>query len=48
MHVFRNDRLRPDWQAHTALDFTDLTSTGDGIDPALPTQKASRRRAVAE
>ncbi|MEV6981729.1 Gfo/Idh/MocA family oxidoreductase [Sphaerisporangium sp. NPDC051017] len=47
VHVFRNNRLRPDWDRHTTFDFAGLTQ-GSGPEAALPTQRSSRGRAVAE
>ncbi|MBT2507000.1 Gfo/Idh/MocA family oxidoreductase [Streptomyces sp. ISL-98] len=47
VHVFRNNRLRPDWKRHTTLDFADLTQ-GAGPGAELPTQRSSRNRAVTE
>ncbi|MFB7597624.1 Gfo/Idh/MocA family protein [Streptomyces sp. NPDC056160] len=47
IHVFRNNRLRPDWQRHHMLGFTDLIQ-GDGDSAVLPTQRSARTCAVTE
>ncbi|MFF9785034.1 Gfo/Idh/MocA family oxidoreductase [Streptomyces nigrescens] len=47
VHIFRNDRLRADWHRHTTLNFADLSQSA-GSAAALPTQRSSRNRAVAE
>lgn len=47
VHVFRNNRLHPQWERHTTLGFADLTS-GSGPDATLPTQRSSRHRAMTE
>ncbi|AXI76968.1 Gfo/Idh/MocA family oxidoreductase [Peterkaempfera bronchialis] len=43
VHVFRNNRLRPDWRRHTTLRFADLVR-----DDLAPTQRAARTQAVTE
>lgn len=47
LHVFRNDRLRPDWERHRLLGFADLTQ-GSGPAAVLPTQRSARTCAVIE
>ncbi|MEU3657791.1 Gfo/Idh/MocA family oxidoreductase [Streptomyces sp. NPDC032161] len=47
LHVFRNNRLRPDWERHRTLGFADL-SRGNGTAAVLPTQRSARTRAVTE
>ncbi|GAA1237276.1 Gfo/Idh/MocA family protein [Streptomyces rhizosphaericus] len=47
LHIFRNDRLRPDWQRHRMLGFTDLIQ-GSGDNAVLPTQRSARTCAVTE
>jgi predicted dehydrogenase len=47
LHIFRNDRLRPDWQRHRALAFADLVQ-GSGDSAVLPTQRSARTCAVTE
>ncbi|MFE0930863.1 Gfo/Idh/MocA family protein [Streptomyces mutabilis] len=47
LHVFRNDRLRPDWQRHRALGFADLVH-GSGDNAVLPTQRSARTCAITE
>jgi predicted dehydrogenase len=47
LHVFRNDRLRPDWQRHRMLAFADLVQ-GHGDSVVLPTQRSARTCAVTE
>ncbi|MCA1220022.1 Gfo/Idh/MocA family protein [Streptomyces sp. 8L] len=47
LHVFRNDRLRPEWQRHRALAFADLVQ-GRGDSAVLPTQRSARTCAVTE
>ncbi|MGW7312255.1 Gfo/Idh/MocA family oxidoreductase [Streptomyces sp. NPDC054865] len=47
LHVFRNDRLRPDWERHRMLGFADLVQ-GSGASTVLPTQRSARDCAVAE
>ena len=47
VHIFRNNRFRPQWERHTTLEFADLTG-GSGPDATLPTQASSRHRAVTE
>ncbi|MER5372633.1 Gfo/Idh/MocA family oxidoreductase [Streptomyces sp. NPDC002553] len=47
VHVFRNNRFRPDWKPYTRLGRDDLTTTADGH-LATPTQQSSRRRSMHE
>ncbi|WP_434598465.1 hypothetical protein [Streptomyces sp. A5-4] len=47
LHVLRNDQLRPDWQRHRRLGFTDLAQ-GSGEGAVLPTQRSARTCAVTE
>ncbi|MEV7087995.1 Gfo/Idh/MocA family oxidoreductase [Streptomyces sp. NPDC093085] len=47
VHVFRNNRLRPRWKRYATFGFDDLT-VGPGPATTLPTQRASRHRAVTE
>ncbi|MEU6814003.1 Gfo/Idh/MocA family oxidoreductase [Streptomyces sp. NPDC046860] len=47
LHVFRNDRLRPDWQRHRLLGFADLVH-GSGDNAVLPTQRSARTCAITE
>lgn len=44
IHVFRNGRLRGDWQTYTHYDPDAITTAGG----AEPTQEAARRRAIEE
>lgn len=47
LHVFRNNRVRPQWQAYRNLDHEELTSSHAGHD-ILPTQRSSRHRCTWE
>ncbi|MGW4492287.1 Gfo/Idh/MocA family oxidoreductase [Streptomyces sp. NPDC004376] len=47
LHIFRNNLLRPDWQRHRRLGFTDLVQ-GSGDSTVLPTQRSARTCAVTE
>lgn len=47
LHIFRNDRLRPDWERYRMLGFADLVQ-GKGDSAVLPTQRSARDCAVTE
>ncbi|MFE0063397.1 Gfo/Idh/MocA family oxidoreductase [Streptomyces sp. NPDC059003] len=47
VHVFRNNRLQPQWTEYTRLGYQALTTTWN-TDVATPTQQSSRRRATVE
>ncbi|MDX3366438.1 Gfo/Idh/MocA family oxidoreductase [Streptomyces sp. ME02-6987-2C] len=47
VHVFRNNRFRPNWKPYTSLGHDDLTTTADGY-LATPSQQSSRRRSMHE
>lgn len=47
LHVFRNNQVRPDWQAYRHLDHRELTSSHAGHD-IFPTQRSSRHRCTWE
>ncbi|MFJ2419159.1 Gfo/Idh/MocA family protein [Streptomyces brevispora] len=47
LHVFRNNRLRPDWERHRTLHFADLVQ-GAGPAAVLPTQRSARAGAITE
>ncbi len=47
VHVFRNDRFRPNWQKYAGFDFDALTATAESA-VAVPTQESSRQRATQE
>ncbi|MEV6976938.1 Gfo/Idh/MocA family oxidoreductase [Kitasatospora sp. NPDC093806] len=47
LHVFRNNKMCPDWERHRTLGFADLVQ-GSGTGAVLPTQRSARTCAIVE